>query len=242
MATLEQRVRIVADSDPRDPRTDWDCHAGRMICWNRRYNLGDEHSYDSDDFLRVLAFEACEGLIDKVWELEHTVYDKLVGRALDNGNDDPHAYADRLVSKRVDDYIESTLRDGYVILPLYLYDHSGITMSTGQFSCPWDSGQVGYIVCDNETIQREFNGDRDKAEKCLEAEVSVYDDYLTGNVFGFIVEEREECDECGHAEWDEVDSCWGFYGSDVRTNGITDYLDAKLADLAVCADIEYPSY
>ena len=35
--------------------------------------------------------------------------------------------------------------DKYIILPLYLYDHSGITMSTGPFSCPWDSGQVGWI-------------------------------------------------------------------------------------------------
>jgi hypothetical protein len=33
----------------------------------------------------------------------------------------------------------------YVILPLYLYDHGGITMSIGPFSCPWDSGQVGWI-------------------------------------------------------------------------------------------------
>ena len=35
--------------------------------------------------------------------------------------------------------------DKYIILPLFLYDHSGITMSTGPFSCPWDSGQVGWI-------------------------------------------------------------------------------------------------
>ena len=35
--------------------------------------------------------------------------------------------------------------DGMVILPLYLYDHSGITMNTCGFSCPWDSGQVGWI-------------------------------------------------------------------------------------------------
>ena len=31
------------------------------------------------------------------------------------------------------------------VLPLYLFDHSGITLSTTPFSCPWDSGQVGVI-------------------------------------------------------------------------------------------------
>ena len=40
----------------------------------------------------------------------------------------------------------------YVILPLYLYDHSGITMSTGPFSCPWDSGQVGWIYASKKTF------------------------------------------------------------------------------------------
>ena len=36
--------------------------------------------------------------------------------------------------------------DGMVILPLYLYDHSGITMNTCGFSCPWDSGQVLSLI------------------------------------------------------------------------------------------------
>ena len=43
-----------------------------------------------------------------------------------------------------------------VLLPLYLYDHSGITMNTGGFSCPWDSGQVGWIFADGNAIRREY--------------------------------------------------------------------------------------
>lgn len=42
------------------------------------------------------------------------------------------------------------------VLPLYLYDHSGISMSTGSFvgraqHAEWDSGQVGYIYMDKKT-------------------------------------------------------------------------------------------
>ena len=44
--------------------------------------------------------------------------------------------------------------DGMVILPLYLYDHSGITMNTCGFSCPWDSGQVGWIYADKAMIEQ----------------------------------------------------------------------------------------
>ena len=39
---------------------------------------------------------------------------------------------------------------------LYLYDHSGITMSTGSFCDSWDSGQVGFIYVTKEDIEKEY--------------------------------------------------------------------------------------
>ena len=237
----EQRVRIVADRGPASPR-DWCCNAGRMICWHQKYNLGDKHEYsDPVDFQRELACEVNDDLEEELYRLENDVYYKLLDRACDAGRDDSHAYASRLVATRVDKLIEDAVRDGYVVLPLYLYDHSGITMSTGSFPCMWDSGQVGWIVCDKETIEKEFKGDKDRAEKCLLAEVMTYDQYLTGDVYGFIVEEREERDEDDDSEWEETDSCYGFYGSDVRENGMAGHLESdKLIELAACAEIEYP--
>ena len=223
-----KRVRIVVDTDPMDPR-EWD-NAGRMICWHRRYNLGDDHKYDCEDFFRQLAFEACDGLEERINRLEDEGWTRRYDKAVDDGKENPVEYVDSVVDARVNELIESAVRDGYLILPLFLMDHSGITISTGSFSCPWDSGQVGYIICDNETIEREWGGDRDLAEKCLEAEVSVYDDYLTGNVYGFIVE-----DEDG----EEIDSCFGFFGYDVYTNGMADHLGDELTKLAADADIEY---
>ena len=43
-----------------------------------------------------------------------------------------------------------------VILPLYLYDHSGITIATTPFSCRWDSGQVGFIIISKEKMRHEY--------------------------------------------------------------------------------------
>ena len=40
----------------------------------------------------------------------------------------------------VDEVQELVQREDVIALPLYLYDHSGITMNTTGFSCPWDSG------------------------------------------------------------------------------------------------------
>lgn len=98
---------------------------------------------------------------------------------------------------------------GGVLLPLFLYDHSGISMSTGRaypFNCPWDSGQVGYIYVTRETIIKEWgkNG-KAKAEKSLQGEVKEYDQYLTGDVYGYVVETPNG---------EHLDSCWGFYGLD----------------------------
>jgi len=165
-------VKIEYDSDPGNPRTEWD-NAGTMVCWHNRYTLGDEQP-------------KC----------------------------DPQEY--------LADLPEDTL-----VLPLFLYDHSGITMSTGSFGCQWDSGQVGFIFCTPETIAKEWNGDREAAQKCLEAEVKVYDDYLTGAVFGFVIEKIVECDSCGHHEPEHIDSCWGFYGHDGSLEAMRDHVEPE---------------
>ena len=91
-----------------------------------------------------------------------------------------------------------------VLLPLYLYDHGGITINTKGFSCPWDSGQVGFIYLTKEDLKKEFGGDKQRMIKLLESEVKTYDQYLTGDVWGYRIFKGEE----------EVDSCWGFFGRD----------------------------
>ena len=89
-----------------------------------------------------------------------------------------------------------------VTLPLYLYDHSGITMNTTGFSCEWDSGQVGFIYATSEAIKENFNVKRiskkllAEVTKILVGEIETYDKYLTGEVFGY---------DTGD------DSCWGYF-------------------------------
>lgn len=65
-------------------------------------------------------------------------------------------------------------------------------MSTGKFSCPWDSGQVGFIYCTMKRAREEWAGSdeeiRAKAVASLESEVQVYDDFLTGNVSDYVAE------------------------------------------------------
>ena len=119
--------------------------------------------------------------------------------------------------------LESRIRSDHpncVILPLYLYDHSGLAINTTGFSCPWDSGQVGFIFTTAEQTAREFADDRTLAEKNLRTEVELYNDYLCGNVYGFEVRDTDGI---------VVDSGWDFYDSNPLTNGMAVYLDDTLA-------------
>ena len=149
--------------------------------------------------------------------------------------------------------------DAAIVLPLYLYDHSGITISTGSFSCRFDSGQIGFIYISRAKILKEYGRKivtkalKEKVTTYLEGEVKTYDQYLTGEVYGFIVEEatemvklsREEyetgvCDNVeSETEWTEIDSCWGFYGDDFLTNGVLDYAGEEFKDQLKNIEIEY---
>lgn len=100
----------------------------------------------------------------------------------------------------------------HLFLPLYFYDHSGIMMKTCPFSCPWDSGQVGYIYISKETAKKEFGKDwKKKAEKQLTGEVAIYSQYLEGDVYGYTVNKHEETAD-GFMRDEVIDSCWGFFG------------------------------
>ncbi len=107
-----------------------------------------------------------------------------------------------------DDFKEFLKETKVIALSLYLYDHSGLTMSVAPFSCPWDSGQVGLIYIEVEQVKEEWEWKNlsrkriEKIEKILGQEVITYDDYLTGNVWYFCIEKDGE----------HVDSCGGFYG------------------------------
>ena len=222
---------LCRDEDPESPRK-YD-NLGKMVCWHRRYNLGDEQRTDSaENFFRNLISDYTDKNPD---EMEIVEVHKLIEKH-------------------------------YVILPLFLYDHSGISMSTGSFigraqHAEWDSGQVGWIYVSHERIMKEMARpkklkkgqinpdlapikhvtakDRERAAECLKGEVETYDQFLTGDVYGVCVDcavnvsedpespEWEVLDEQGIIgysgggedgkpnpmtgnQWE--DACWGYFG------------------------------
>jgi len=108
-----------------------------------------------------------------------------------------------------------------VRLPLFLFDHSGLHVSTSPFGDPWDSGQVGWIVANEEKVKEEFGCKRitptirRKVIAILQSQVKTLDAVLSGSVYGFklLAPQKPDCPHCGAEQGRAVtDSCWGFIG------------------------------
>ena len=115
------------------------------------------------------------------------------------------------------DEMENAIKEKYDVLmikPLYMYEHSGIAISTSPFSCPWDSGRIGFIIVDTKQYELCMGDPKDAKGEVLEGiiknDIEIYNKYLCGDVYGYKTFEVETCNKgCEHKTM--IDSCWGYY-------------------------------
>lgn len=227
---------IMQDDEPTNPREDYD-NFGHMNCWHSRYNLGEKHDFeDTNELFKELVRDSvtADTMIDYVksgkangvkleydrsaggWEISSydTHFKKWFSEAFHEGKleDSKQDIFESLVDTLPNPALYELAAAGKnIILPLNLYDHSGIAMSVSSFigraqHAEWDSGQVGWIYATPQDIQKEY-GDlstesMEKAENLLKSEVNTYNYYLTNQCYGFRLYKNGE----------EEDSCWGFLG------------------------------
>ncbi len=117
---------------------------------------------------------------------------------------------------------DCTIKD-VIYLPVYMYDHSGISISTSPFSSHWDSGKIGYIYVTNGKVRSDYSAKRISSKlrstvlSNLQAEIKALDQYVTGNICGFTIEYDDG----------SINSCWGFYGYNPETNGMFEHWTNK---------------
>ena len=122
----------------------------------------------------------------------------------------------------------------YVKLPVYMYEHGGIALSTSPFSCMWDSGQVGYIYCEEPIAGMT----REQVVAALKSEVETYGSWLAGECYGFELEQSEmppettviEDMDTDDLDWEHSDSCYGFIG-DPEKSGMDEHINPDLKPL-----------
>jgi hypothetical protein len=115
----------------------------------------------------------------------------------------------------------------YIVLPVYLYDHSGLTINTTGFPCPWDSGHVGWIWAKREEIRSKLGWKaiskkrKNKIETILNAEIELYDRWIGAEMYGYCIYDQDGV---------MLGSCWGFYDMDemvVEAKSDIDYSSVK---------------
>ena len=106
--------------------------------------------------------------------------------------------------------------NGYLIFNLYRFEHGAVAYKVGEsnpFSCPWDSGQVGYVFVDKAKARKEWMWQRiskkrlDQLEQTVRNICETFSAWANGEIYGYIV--RDADDEI-------LESCWGYYGGDDR--------------------------
>lgn len=93
-------------------------------------------------------------------------------------------------------------------LPVYAYVHSGVALSCGAFSCPWDSGQVGVIYVTRDRAAEWYGGAEkiparlEEIETMLRGEIETLTQWYAGDVWEWTLYKAGEA----------VDGCGGYYG------------------------------
>lgn len=161
------------------------------------------------------------------------------------------------------DYIIDVLTDAHCIkllkphmeiLPISIYEHSGITMYVGAPNNDFDSGYAGFIYMTKEEVFENLAGVteenwREVADEFMKGSVKTYAEFLEGNVYGYevfytvnypaeihheivtdaetgeIIRDRTWTTEAS-SEWEPYSDGWcgSFFGYNHEENGILDEL------------------
>ncbi|MFT6841796.1 MAG: hypothetical protein ACI8Q1_000245 [Parvicella sp.] len=141
----------------------------------------------------------------------------------------------------------------YFIFPVYAYIHSGVSLSLNNGTCSFDTSSTGYLLVKIDESKDESD-DLIRATEYAQGLIDTWNQYLSGDVYGFRVMKpiktytitEEELDSIKtkiyqvihtqsfistatkSIEYEETDSCWGFYGDDPKTNGMMEHITDEL--------------
>lgn len=180
--TPNGRFRIRILNDQSPSSPREDTNLCRIIGWNRDYRLSDE---DEPSPRYIGVDQSAEEYVESVF-----------------GPDDDGNRADVLF---------------YAPLRLDDYGSGGVRLSIGGDGFDWKrSDGVVYIApgdwndCMGENHPKPTT--RDAWIELIKGEIELYQDYINGNVYGYVVEKVVTCDR-GFEHYEDADSCWGFMGN-----------------------------
>jgi hypothetical protein len=271
-------VRILWEEyvDENDNPRSFDGNMGVMFCDYRGYTLGDIDAEDPRE--HTVECEVCDGSGEnrREWHVGiHRTATPLGDFTGENAETEAQAFLADLPGLSEGRYYiepgtcpkcegEGELEVGIVdylvrehgakvVLPLFVYEHSGITMraganlvtnednmrSTDRFvgdAAGWDTSTVGVIFDTKQTHTERGDADDltvEQITEALQSEVAYYAAYLEGSVFGYQVVQVELDEDDEPVDDGEVlDSCWGFLELNVHKDDA--YVRTAAKEAAEC--------
>lgn len=218
------RVRIVKDYDPQDPFLDWDCEPN--IVWE----------FDRDIKGNL---EQVKDAIYKAWDGESNTEELSdILEVYKEDFDDTEELLDA-IGYELQQYLSiEQLAKLCELFNIKNYHFVSRGYSQGDYA------EVLAII-DDEFIKR-TGASVENSEEILNSTVKLFNAWAWGDVFGYILEEKKRFTkiyEDGTTEedfeWEQIDSCWGFYGYDWETNGIKESLPQEVHEQLKYIEVEY---
>lgn len=209
-----RKLRLVIEEDEFSEDPREFENLGTMLCCYPEYHLGDCNSNKETEEQLV---EICRKYGKSDEEIDEMTFAEEIRFILD--------------------------QDDICGLPLYITDHSGISMQTYRFDA-WDSSFVGLIFVEKDfylaqTCLKDEEGWKEKAKETLKGEVKIYSDFLEGNVYMWTLYEPtivirqsmngKELSRKIDEEGEMVDSMSGFY--DPTLEDVEEYFDFEIAEI-----------
>jgi len=225
----KKRIRIVKDSSPANPWTDWDFEPPLMYDGGRDYEGDFSNGEIHEDVLNKIT----DGFIIRHQkELEEILEDV----DLQDMKDREFSRDDKISDIRY--YIgKANITELEKLCELLKIPHS--THSSRGYS----QGDYAYVlIVLTDKFFKDTGCDRKNSEDILKGTRELFDAWAWGDVYGFIIEEcksyaKVPAEEFKYGsmdnvefeeEWEEIDSCWGFYGDKWMENGMSDHIPEEL--------------
>lgn len=225
-------LHVHHDDDPQDPRRDYD-PVDTLACFHKRYSLGDDlgEPMTAGQFWTKKLNEHLSP--EELMAIIASGHLESFRTGMDGGNDEDvlEDFMDQVETGCYYQAIQA-LTEKMMVLPIYLYDHSGLTISTRDtypYNDAFDAGLIGWGILEKEKAISELGATEDdwkeKAVDCIQSSVDAYDKYLRGDAWWYQLKDLD-----ADGEWQDYESCSGFLGSDILECGMADNAGCGLRD------------
>ena len=237
----EYLLTVEQDEYAHDPRDD--DNVATIWCWKRGYGIGDSKPTRFSFEEAMIALYAryvnmdedasYSDMITKLQESDKTAF-KLISC---------YEHSEITISTAISSYPYNDRWDSGIIGFAFIDKETAFANLGGVYVLDENGERIkeeykhdnapstwGY-----KTIPLAEDNWKQRALDCIDGEVEVLDQYLRGDVYSYTLEEKvhirneKKCPHCGEVievdeydDWEEVDSCCGFYGDCLEENGIID--------------------